>query len=57
MAVQQLASLTLSDDEHSDLESLTMCLKTAQALALRARTALGPPYKAARTQRWRPSWA
>lgn len=40
MAVQQLASLTLSDDERSELQSLTMRRKTAQALALRARIVL-----------------
>jgi hypothetical protein len=56
MAVQQLASLTLSDDERSELQSLTMRRKTAQALALRARIVLAVQ-KAARTQRWRPSWA
>jgi transposase len=40
MAVEQLASLTLSDDERSELQSLTMRRKTAQALALRARIVL-----------------
>src|ERR1700722_16767087 len=37
MVVQQLAPLTLSDDERAELKSLTMRRKTAQALALRAR--------------------
>jgi transposase len=40
MAVQRLASLTLSDDERAELKSLTMRRKTAQALALRARIVL-----------------
>ena len=40
MAVQQLASLTLSDEERAELKSLTMRRKTAQALALRARIVL-----------------
>lgn len=40
MAVQQLAPLTLSDDERAELTSLTMRRKTAQALALRARIVL-----------------
>ena len=40
MSVQQLASLTLSDDERAELKSLTMRRKTAQALALRARIVL-----------------
>ncbi|MDA9483387.1 endonuclease DDE [Bradyrhizobium sp. CCBAU 11445] len=40
MAVQQLAPLILSDDERSELTSLTMRRKTAQALALRARIVL-----------------
>ena len=40
MAVQQLAPLTLSDDERAELKSLTMRRKTAQALALRARIVL-----------------
>jgi FixJ family two-component response regulator len=40
MAVQQLASLTLSDEERAELRSLTMRRKTAQALALRARIVL-----------------
>jgi transposase len=40
MAVEQLASLTLSDDGRSELQSLTMRRKTAQALALRARIVL-----------------
>jgi hypothetical protein len=40
MAVQQLASLTLSDEEHAELKSLTLRRKTAQALALRARIVL-----------------
>lgn len=40
MAVQQLAPLILSDDEHAELTSLTMRRKTAQALALRARIVL-----------------
>jgi transposase len=40
MAVQQLAPLTLSDEERAELKSLTMRRKTAQALALRARIVL-----------------
>ena len=40
MAGQQLASLTLSDEERAELKSLTMRRKTAQALALRARIVL-----------------
>ena len=40
MVVQQLASLTLSDEERAELKSLTMRRKTAQALALRARIVL-----------------
>ncbi|MFB6453336.1 IS630 family transposase [Bradyrhizobium tunisiense] len=40
MAVQQLAPLTLSDDERAELTSLTTRRKTAQALALRARIVL-----------------
>ena len=40
MAIEQLASLTLSVDERSELQSLTMRRKTAQALALRARIVL-----------------
>lgn len=40
MAVQQLAPVTLSDDERAELKSLTMRRKTAQELALRARIAL-----------------
>lgn len=40
MAVQRLASLTLSDEERAELESLTKRRKTAQALALRARIVL-----------------
>ena len=40
MAIQQLAPLTLSDDERAELTSLTMRRKTAQALALRARIVL-----------------
>lgn len=40
MAVQQLAPLTLSDEERAELTSLTMRRKTAQALALRARIVL-----------------
>jgi transposase len=40
MAIEQLASLTLSVDEPSELQSLTMRRKTAQALALRARIVL-----------------
>ena len=40
MAVQQLASLTLSDEERAELKSLTMRRKTAQALAMRARIVL-----------------
>src|SRR3984957_8164011 len=40
MVVQQLAPLTLSDDERAELKSLTMRRKTAQALALRARIVL-----------------
>jgi hypothetical protein len=37
MAVQQLGSLILSDEERAELKSLTMRRKTAQALALRAK--------------------
>jgi FixJ family two-component response regulator len=40
MAVQQLVSLTLNDEERAELKSLTMRRKTAQALALRARIVL-----------------
>ena len=40
MAVQQLALLTLSDEERAELESLTTRRKTAQALARRARIVL-----------------
>ncbi|UGY16905.1 hypothetical protein HAP48_0005260 [Bradyrhizobium septentrionale] len=40
MAVQQLASLTLSDEERTELKALTTRRKTAQALALRARIVL-----------------
>jgi transposase-like protein len=40
MAAQQLASLTLSDDERAELKWLTMRRKTAQALALRAQIVL-----------------
>lgn len=40
MAVQQLAPLTLSDDERAELKSLTTRRKTGQALALRARIVL-----------------
>src|ERR1700750_2325580 len=40
MAIQQLARLTLSDEERAELKSLTMRRKTAQALALRARIVL-----------------
>ncbi|WP_271612130.1 hypothetical protein [Bradyrhizobium sp. CCBAU 21362] len=39
-AVQQLASLTLSDEERAELKSLPMRRKTAQALAVRARIVL-----------------
>jgi hypothetical protein len=40
MAGRQLASLRLSDEERSELESLASRRKTAQALALRARIVL-----------------
>ncbi|WP_274613030.1 MULTISPECIES: helix-turn-helix domain-containing protein [Bradyrhizobium] len=40
MAVRQLASLTLSDEERAELKALTTRRKTAQALALRARIVL-----------------
>jgi hypothetical protein len=40
MAVQQLAHVTLSDDERAELESLTMRRKTAQPMPLRARIVL-----------------
>lgn len=56
IAAQRLAPLILSDDERAELQSLTMRRKTAQALALRARTVLTCA-EGGQNKETRPSWA
>lgn len=56
MSAQRLAPLILSDDERTELQSLTMRRKTAQALALRSRIVLTCA-EGGQNKEWRPSWA